>query len=179
MHLCPVNAPCRTKPSSECTQLFTFSPSLTQLLSISGKPTHPADGATIHLWSPMPSRPLLRSGSPSLFPWFAHPPIFPLSCSNNRSSPRRMHWCLLRHGCPLSSMHRAVSEFLHSPQVPGFSASPSIEPSFPAPLSAPISSLSCFMKKARATSHGFPQLPSSSADSFSMRTHPFLLPASL
>lgn len=87
MHLGPFNAPSRAKPSSECASRFTFSTSISQLWSIAGKPTHPADGPTLYLRPPMPSGLLLRSGSPSLLPWFAQPPVF---LSNDRSSPGRM-----------------------------------------------------------------------------------------
>lgn len=46
--LCPFNAPSWAKPSSGSTQLFTFPTSVSQLLSIAGKTSHPAGGATIN-----------------------------------------------------------------------------------------------------------------------------------
>ena len=46
--LCPFNVPSWAKPSSGSTQLFTSSTSVSQLLSITGKTSHPADGATIN-----------------------------------------------------------------------------------------------------------------------------------
>lgn len=45
------------------------------------------------LWSPTPSGPLLLLGSPSLFPWSAHPPILPFFYYNDhRFSSVMTHW---------------------------------------------------------------------------------------